>query len=78
MKKLLLLFSFDVLSWLFTITEGMYCLQTLPMVQIIEWGKQYVVHSIEDGSKEGESYKIMEWILAEKRQVFPLRGMANG
>lgn len=41
--------------------------------QIIEWGKQYVVHSIEDSLKEGESYKIMEWILAEKRQVFPLR-----
>lgn len=40
--------------------------------QIIEWGKQYVVHSIEDSLKEGESYKIMEWILAEKRQVFPL------
>lgn len=40
--------------------------------QIIEWGKQYVVHSIEDSLKEGESYKIMEWILAEKGQVFPL------
>lgn len=41
--------------------------------QIIEWGKQYVIHSIEDSLKEGESYKIMEWILAEKRQVFLLR-----
>ena len=37
--------------------------------QIIEWGKQYVIHSIEDSLKEGESYKIMEWILAEKKTV---------
>lgn len=41
--------------------------------QIIEWGKQYVVHSIEDSLKEGESYKIMEWILAEKKTSIPLR-----
>lgn len=40
--------------------------------QIIEWGKQYVVHSIEDSLKEGESYKIMEWILAEKKTSIPV------
>ncbi|WP_249180214.1 hypothetical protein [Bacteroides pyogenes] len=40
--------------------------------QIIEWGKQYIVHSIEDSLKEGESYKIMEWILAEKKTSIPV------
>lgn len=40
--------------------------------QIIEWGKQYVIHSIEDSLKEGESYKIMEWILAEKKTSIPV------
>ena len=40
--------------------------------QIIEWGKQYVIHSFEDSLKEGESYKIMEWILAEKKTSIPV------
>lgn len=40
--------------------------------QIIEWGKQYVVNSIEDNLKEGENYKIMEWILVEKKTSIPV------
>lgn len=40
--------------------------------QIIEWGKQYVVNSIEDNLKEGENYKIMEWILVEKKTSIPI------
>lgn len=41
--------------------------------QIIEWGKQYVIHSIEDSLKEGESYKIRNGFWQKKRQVFLLR-----
>lgn len=40
--------------------------------QIIEWGKQYVVHSIEDSLKEGENFQIMEWILIEKKTSIPV------
>lgn len=41
--------------------------------QIIEWGKQYVTNSIENNLKEGESYKIMEWILIEKKTSIPVK-----
>jgi len=40
--------------------------------QIIEWGKQYVINFIEDSLKKGEKYKIMEWILAEKKTSIPV------
>lgn len=40
--------------------------------QIIEWGKQYVVHSIEDSLKEGENFQITEWILIEKKTSIPV------
>lgn len=72
MKKLLLLF--------FILMFYLGCSQSQKDVlfanasdeQIIEWGKQYVVNSIEDNLKEGENYKIMEWILVEKKTSIPI------
>ena len=73
MKKLLLLFSILMFYLGCSPLQKNVVFANASDEQIIEWGKQYVIHSIEDSLKEGESYKIMEWILAEKRQVFLLR-----
>lgn len=72
MKKLLLLFSILMFYLGCSPLQKNVVFANASDEQIIEWGKQYVIHSIEDSLKEGESYKIMEWILAEKRTSIPV------
>ncbi|MFK1906243.1 hypothetical protein ACIXC0_19645 [Bacteroides fragilis] len=70
MKKLLLLFSILMFYLGCSPLQKNVVFANASDEQIIEWGKQYVIHSIEDSLKEGESYKIMEWILAEKKDKY--------
>lgn len=72
MKKLLLLFSILMFYLGCSPLQKNVVFANASDEQIIEWGKQYVIHSIEDSLKEGESYKIMEWILAEKKTSIPV------
>jgi len=72
MKKLLLLFFILMFYLGCSPSRKNVVFANASDEQIIEWGKQYVIHSIEDSLKEGESYKIMEWILAEKKTNIPV------
>lgn len=40
--------------------------------QILEWSKNCVNKYIEEHLKKGESYRLMEWILVEKKTVIPV------
>ena len=72
MKKLLLLFFILMFYLGCSPSQKDVLFANASDEQIIEWGKQYVVNSIEDNLKEGENYKIMEWILAEKKTSIPI------
>ena len=72
MKKLLLLFFILMFYLGCSPSQKDVLFANASDEQIIEWGKQYVVNSIEDNLKEGENYKIMEWILVEKKTSIPI------
>ena len=72
MKKLLLLFFILMFYLGCSPSQNDVLFANASDEQIIEWGKQYVVNSIEDNLKEGENYKIMEWILVEKKTSIPI------
>ena len=72
MKKLLLLFFILMFALGCSPSQKDVLFANASDEQIIEWGKQYVVNSIEDNLKEGENYKIMEWILVEKKTSIPI------
>ena len=72
MKKLLLLFFILMFYLGCSPSQKDVLFANASDEQIIEWGKQYVVNSIEDNLKEGENYKIMDWILVEKKTSIPI------
>lgn len=72
MKKLLFLFFILMFYFGCSPSQKDVMFANASDEQIIEWGKQYVVHFIEDSLKEGESYNIMEWILIEKKTSIPV------
>ena len=72
MKKLLLLFFILMFYLGCSPSQKDVLFANASDEQIIEWGKQYVVNSIEDNLKERENYKIMEWILVEKKTSIPI------
>lgn len=40
--------------------------------QIVEWSKNHVTEYIKEHLQKGESYQLMEWILAEKKTMIPI------